>query len=73
MARGLKIGNEYAQQFGRLYAKTPKAVFAAIVWSYSNLVFGEDHKDMHIARFLDEWRNLHDNEILAQDAPNDRS
>lgn len=35
--RGLKIGNEYASEFGRLYAQTPKAVFAAVAISLAYL------------------------------------
>lgn len=69
--RGVKIGNEYAQGFGRLYEEIPKAVFAAVAYSYAGWACGEEAKanDEIVARFLEEWRILHDNGIVPQKPP----
>ncbi len=67
MSRGIKIGNNYAEAFGRLYAKTPKAVFAAIVYSYTSS--GGDHPEVAMKNFLDEWAILHQNGIVDQEPP----
>lgn len=65
--RGLKVSNEYAQAFGRLYAETPKAVFAAIVWSFCSE--GGSSPDLATNKFLEEWRVLNHNGIVPQQAP----
>ena len=66
--RGMKIGNEYARQFGRLYAKTPKSVFAAVALSYASWASGEEAQTFDIAvdRFLEEWKVLNENGIIRQ-------
>jgi hypothetical protein len=66
-----KIGNEYAQAFGKLYAKTPKAVFAAVAYSYATWACGTEAKtsDEAVARFLSEWRTLQENGIVPQKPP----
>ena len=56
--------NEYAQAFGQLYKKTPKAIFAAIVWSYASA--GGDCPENAVSNFLVEWQILHDNAIVLQ-------
>lgn len=61
---GLKLSNSYQRAFGRLYAKTPKAVFAAIAYSYTSS--GGDHPEQSVANFLEEWRILHENGIVQQ-------
>lgn len=69
--RGTKISNEYAQAFGRLYAKTPKAVFAAVAFSFAHWAAGEESKTVNqtLARFLNEWDVLHENNIVRQAPP----
>ena len=63
----LKIGNEYARAFGRLYSATPKAVFAAIVYSYTSA--GGDAPGLAIDNFLNEWHILYENGIVQQKPP----
>lgn len=70
----MKSSNEYAQAFGRLYAKTPKAVFAAVAFSYAHTQCGEDglessSSEETVRRFLNEWRILNENHIVPQKAP----
>ena len=57
--------NEYAAQFGRLYTKTPKVVFAAIAYSLA-LRLNDDMPGAAIAAFLSEWNILHENGIVPQ-------
>lgn len=66
--RGLKISNEYAAAFERLYAETPKAVFAALAYSLARRL-NEDQHEAAIGELLNEWRILHDNGILPQAVP----
>ncbi len=63
----MKKTNYYSNAFGRLYAKTPKAVFAAIAYSYTSS--GGDDPEHALERFLDEWRILHQNGIVHQAPP----
>jgi len=65
--RGMKQSNSYAQMFPRLYAKTPKAVFAAVAFSYASA--GGDNQRDAVPRFLEEWKILHDNGIVPQEPP----
>jgi hypothetical protein len=70
----MKSSNEYAQAFGRLYAKTPKAVFAAVAFSYANISCGESGHEAAteaeaVERFINEWRILNENGIVPQKAP----
>ena len=67
--RGSKITNEYAQSFGRLYANTPKAVFAAVAFSLAFINTEEKGSDVAVAAFLEEWRILNANGIVPQKAP----
>jgi hypothetical protein len=74
----MKSSNEYAQAFERLYAKTPKAVFAAVAFSYANISCGEDghesgSSEETVRRFLNEWRILHENGIVPQKPPKELS
>lgn len=64
----MKTSNEYAQAFGKLYAKTPKSVFAAVAFSYANGASGEEAGTSAevVARFVEEWRTLCDNGIVSQ-------
>lgn len=62
-----KLHNEYAALFGRLYADTPKAVFAAVAASF--ITQGGDFQELAIPGLLSEWDTLHANGIVPQAAP----
>lgn len=64
--RGVKLGNEYAQAFGRLYARTPKAVFAAVAYSMCFIDVEEKGTPAALERFIEEWRCLRENGIVPQ-------
>jgi hypothetical protein len=68
--KGVKLSNEYAKAFGALYAKTPKAVFAAIAFSLASE--GGDFPNEGLIRFHDEWHTLHVNGIVPQLPPKER-
>lgn len=63
--RGMKTHNEYALAFGRIYDETPKAVFAAIAYSFA-MRLNEDQPEAAIAGFLKEWTILHNQGIVPQ-------
>lgn len=67
----MKKTNEYSRAFGRLYAKTPKSVFAAVAFSFANWASGEEAKSAaeNVARFIAEWSLLHENGIVPQAPP----
>jgi hypothetical protein len=58
--------NEYVSELGRFYRHTPKAVFAAIAFSFANRLFaktiGTEVEDVLRA----EWKTLHENGIVPQ-------
>lgn len=62
-----KLPNDYQRAFGALYAKTPKAVFAAVAYGlfFNN---GDESRDA-VAAFVNEWRILHENGIVPQRPP----
>ncbi|HYR45038.1 MAG TPA: hypothetical protein VER98_18550 [Terriglobia bacterium] len=66
--RGIKRSNEYQRAFGRLYDKTPKAVFAAVAFSYATWAAGSESTstDETIRRFVHEWLALYENGIVQQ-------
>jgi len=66
MKRGghTKTMNAYAEELGRLYGKTPKAVFAAI--AVSRLTDGGDSLAEAQSLLLAEWRILYENRIVPQ-------
>lgn len=75
----MKIGNVYIAAMGDFYRDTPKAVFAALAYSYA-AVFGTcdagenettDPREV-IARLTHEWNILEQNGIVLQKAPKDR-
>lgn len=68
---GLKLSNEYQRAFGKLYAKTPKAVFAAVAYSFANWASGTESRDAdeNVARFIAEWHLLYENGIVPQKSP----
>ena len=63
----MKLPNNYQQAFGDLYRQTPKAVFAAIVWSYTSS--GGDVPENAIQNFLEEWKILYEQGIVPQKPP----
>ena len=68
--RGVKIGNEYAAVFAKLYERTPKAVFAAVALSFADRLKDESIEgDSRVSVFLDEWRILNENGIVPQKPP----
>lgn len=65
-----KIGNEYADALGAFYAETPKAVLAAVLYSFTLRLHGEDPQPADIRNMIaNEWRTLHVNGIVPQPAP----
>jgi len=68
---GIKLSNEYQRAFGSLYAKTPKAVLAAVAFSFA----WRDSEGVGIEEALsyitDEWWKLHQNGIVQQRPPKD--
>jgi hypothetical protein len=64
---GLKVMNEYAARVDDLYARTPKAVFAAVAVSLLT-AGGEPGIDANAA-LLHEWKVLHENGIVPQAPP----
>jgi hypothetical protein len=65
--RGFKLGNPYQQEFPN-YAETPKAVIAAIAFSFA-LMQAEDDWDEAVKLIEREWGILFDNEIVPQRPP----
>lgn len=64
------IGNEYAAQLGKLYEQTPKAVFAAIAYSFADRLDGEAPTPNRIAEMLvEEWLALSTAGIIPQKPP----
>jgi len=72
--RGVKIGNNYSRAMDKFYADTPKAVFAAIAFSYATWACGNEALETEeiIGRMMTEWKTLHENEIIPQPPPNRR-
>lgn len=62
-----KLRNQYDAELGDLYAKTPKAVLAAI--AVSGLTCGGDRIEEARARVLFEWWALYENRIVPQRPP----
>jgi hypothetical protein len=69
MARvgAFKLSNGYARVLGPLYARTPKAVFAAI--AVSALSGGGDRLDEAAEAVIREWETLHLNGVVPQAPP----
>jgi hypothetical protein len=67
MSHGIKITNEYSQAIGRMYAETPKAVFAAIAVSFCS-TGGEQLPDAE-ENLLREWTALWYSGIVTQKPP----
>ena len=67
---GITKLNEYARAFGKLYDRTPKAVFAAVV--FSEFSRGGESPQDGIDGLLAEWRVLFQNGIVPQ-VPPDRT
>lgn len=62
----IKLSNEYVKSLGRLYARTPKAVFAAIAFSYANRLFAKSQGTEVTDYLVEEWKVLHENGIIPQ-------
>jgi uncharacterized membrane protein len=62
-----KLGNEYAEELGALFADVPKAVLAAI--AVSALTLGGDYLDEAQQRLVTEWSALHTAGIVPQAVP----
>jgi hypothetical protein len=65
----MKRGNEYIESFGKLYAQTPKAVFAACALSFAFIDVEEQSFEQAVTRFMFEWEALHNNGIIPQKPP----
>jgi len=63
-----KRRNEYISALGNFYARTPKAVFAAIAFSYANRLFAKSEGTEVVDCLAEEWRVLHENGIVPQKA-----
>jgi hypothetical protein len=63
----MKTTGPYAEAFGRLYSSIPKAVFAAVAYSYTSSG-GDDHEH-GVQRFMEEWQILYDGGIVTQKPP----
>lgn len=63
-----KIGNEYARALGNFYAATPKAVFAALAFSFANRLFAKSEGTEVVDLLVEEWKALHENGIVRQRA-----
>lgn len=59
-----KIVGEYAEAFGENYSKIPKAVFAAIAFSYAS--HGGDDFVNGAEAAINEWWVLYENNIVRQ-------
>lgn len=69
--KGIKVTNEYVQALGEWYRQTPKAVFAAIAYSYAVNAFPNSEAppvtiDDAIQELTSEWSVLHTSGIVAQ-------
>lgn len=63
----MKTSNEYQVQLGKLYVRTPKAVFAAIAYSFADRLDGEAPTPNRIKEtIINEWRALNDSGIVPQ-------
>lgn len=62
----MKLRNEYVAALGEFYARTPKAVFAAIALSYATRLFAKTEGTDSIDVLVEEWKTLHENGIIPQ-------
>ena len=67
MSHGIKKTNEYSHTLGRMYAETPKAVFAAIAVSFATA--GGDAMDKAEENILREWTALWYSGVVSQKPP----
>lgn len=70
---GFKTMNEYARALGAVYEDTPKAVFAAVAFSYAARLTGDTSEAAAVREFLHEWRILHENGIVPQEPRKERT
>lgn len=70
--KGVKHGNEYARVLGRLYARTPKSVLAAVAVALAHKALGEPAEFEGVADVIaTEWAVLNANGIVPQSPPKD--
>lgn len=62
-----KIVSEYARAFGENYRRIPKAVFAAIAFSFASR--GGDDFEHGAEAAINEWWVLYENNIVRQKPP----
>lgn len=62
----MKRRNEYIHALGNFYARTPKAVFAAVAFSYANRLFAKSEGTEVADLLADEWKVLFENGIVPQ-------
>ena len=69
MIHRMKTHNEYASAIVA-YSRMPKAVFAAIAYSFASRIIADgDSPTMIEEAILNEWQVLHDNGIIPQPPP----
>lgn len=64
--RGMKLSNEY-QRALRTYEQMPKAVLAAVAFSFASRIIESADAATVEAAILNEWQVLHDNGIVPQE------
>lgn len=71
----MKSGNVYAQQYGATYKRIPKAVFAAIAYSFADRYRDESTyaETQALDSFYREWEILHQNGIIPQKPVKERA
>lgn len=63
--RGMKLTNEYARALTE-YARLPKAVLAAVAYSFAARVIADNDPAVVEAAILLEWQTLYENGIVPQ-------
>jgi hypothetical protein len=61
------LPNEYQEMLGKVFAKAPKAVIAAV--AVSSLTSGGDYLAEAETRFIEEWWCLYEAKIVPQKPP----
>lgn len=66
-----KKTNDYAQEVAEIYARTPKAVFAALAVAFAHRTLGGDMESLAGVEqaLLEEWKILHNAGIVPQAPP----
>lgn len=61
--------NNYTQALGNFFTVTPKAVFAAVAFSFANRLFAKSEGTEVADIILEEWQTLYANGIVPQKPP----